>query len=87
MVFVVSVLAAPPEPENSTGYIMISANGGLNQQRVAVCNAVAVARLLNATLVLPFFLFNSVWMDPRCWSFLVVLAAYVVLAVLAYAKQ
>ncbi|CAM6046669.1 unnamed protein product [Sphagnum compactum] len=55
---------SPPEPENSTGYIMISANGGLNQQRVAVCNAVAVARLLNATLVLPFFLFNSVWMDP-----------------------
>ncbi|CAK9874518.1 unnamed protein product [Sphagnum jensenii] len=55
---------SPPEPENSTGYLMISANGGLNQQRVAVCNAVAVARLLNATLVLPFFLFNSVWMDP-----------------------
>lgn len=27
---------SPPEPENSTGYIMISANGGLNQQRVAV---------------------------------------------------
>ncbi|XP_024400936.1 O-fucosyltransferase 8 isoform X1 [Physcomitrium patens] len=53
----------PPSPENSTGYIMISANGGLNQQRVAICNGVAVARLLNATLVLPTFLFNSVWRD------------------------
>lgn len=47
----------------TTGYIMVSANGGLNQQRVAVCNAVAVARLLNATLVLPAFLYSSVWMD------------------------
>ncbi|XP_072985727.1 O-fucosyltransferase 8-like isoform X1 [Typha latifolia] len=46
-----------------TGFILISANGGLNQQRVAVCNAVAVAALLNATLVLPRFLYSSVWKD------------------------
>lgn len=43
---------------------MVSANGGLNQQRVAVCNAVAVASLLNATLVIPRFLFSNVWKDP-----------------------
>lgn len=43
---------------------MISANGGLNQQRVAVCNAVAVASLLNATLVIPKFLYSNVWRDP-----------------------
>lgn len=49
--------------EVNNGYIMVSANGGINQQRVAVCNAVAVARLLNATLVLPRFLFSSVWRD------------------------
>ncbi|KAL2653602.1 hypothetical protein R1flu_021730 [Riccia fluitans] len=55
--------AAPPEPKDSSGYIIISADGGLNQQRVAICNAVAVARLMNATLVLPRFLFNSVWKD------------------------
>eukprot|EP00250_Pteridium_aquilinum_P034891 c8271_g1_i1 orf=213-2330(-) len=48
---------------NNTGYILISANGGLNQQRVAICNGVAVARLLNATLVLPRFQFSSVWQD------------------------
>ncbi|TVT98318.1 hypothetical protein EJB05_56383, partial [Eragrostis curvula] len=49
--------------ENSNGFILISANGGLNQQRVAVCNAVVVAALLNATLVLPRFLYSSVWKD------------------------
>nr|GME14470.1 O-fucosyltransferase 8 isoform X2 [Ipomoea batatas] len=49
---------------NDTGYILVSANGGLNQQRVAVCNAVAVASLLNATLVIPKFLYSNVWQDP-----------------------
>ncbi|KAM7506298.1 hypothetical protein LguiB_005202 [Lonicera macranthoides] len=47
----------------NSGYIMVTANGGINQQRVAICNAVAVARLLNATLVLPKFLYSSVWRD------------------------
>ncbi|KAL5732107.1 O-fucosyltransferase 8 [Ranunculus cassubicifolius] len=51
-------------PSENTGYILVSANGGLNQQRVAVCNAVAVASLLNATLVLPKFLYSNVWKDP-----------------------
>ncbi|KAF3451301.1 hypothetical protein FNV43_RR07396 [Rhamnella rubrinervis] len=48
----------------SNRYILVSANGGLNQQRVAICNAVAVASLLNATLVLPRFLYSNVWKDP-----------------------
>ncbi|GAV89009.1 O-FucT domain-containing protein [Cephalotus follicularis] len=52
------------KPDDSNGYIMISANGGLNQQRVAICNAVSVASLLNATLVLPKFLYSNVWKDP-----------------------
>ncbi|KAF8048260.1 hypothetical protein N665_2585s0003 [Sinapis alba] len=50
--------------EMNNGYIMVSANGGLNQQRVAICNVVAVASLLNATLVLPRFLYSNVWKDP-----------------------
>ncbi|CAL5410602.1 unnamed protein product [Camellia sinensis] len=49
--------------EGNSGYILVSANGGINQQRVAVCNAVAVARLLNATLVVPHLLYSSVWRD------------------------
>ncbi|CBI30704.3 hypothetical protein VitviT2T_015228 [Vitis vinifera] len=50
--------------EKSNGFMLVSANGGLNQQRVAICNAVAVASLLNATLVLPKFLYSNVWKDP-----------------------
>ncbi|KAK4769970.1 hypothetical protein SAY87_030502 [Trapa incisa] len=50
------------------GYILVSANGGLNQQRVAICNAVAVASLLNATLVIPRFLYSNVWKDPSQFS-------------------
>ncbi|KAL2494668.1 O-fucosyltransferase family protein [Forsythia ovata] len=56
------------KPRNSTGFILISANGGLNQQRVAVCNGVAVASLLNATLVIPNFLYSNVWKDPSQFS-------------------
>lgn len=52
------------KPRNNSGFIVVSANGGLNQQRVAVCNAVAVASLLNATLVIPKFLYSNVWSDP-----------------------
>ncbi|PHT90817.1 hypothetical protein T459_05930 [Capsicum annuum] len=49
--------------EGRNGYIIVTANGGINQQRVAICNIVAVARLLDATLVLPKFLYSSVWKD------------------------
>nr|XP_043613563.1 protein ESMERALDA 1-like [Erigeron canadensis] len=48
----------------SNGYIYVEANGGLNQQRTSICNAVAVAGYLNATLVIPNFHFHSVWRDP-----------------------
>ncbi|XP_047959098.1 O-fucosyltransferase 10-like isoform X1 [Salvia hispanica] len=45
-------------------YLVIEANGGLNQQRSSICNAVAVARMLNATLVIPHFDVHKVWKDP-----------------------
>ncbi|XP_022875844.1 O-fucosyltransferase 9 [Olea europaea var. sylvestris] len=45
------------------GFLIIEANGGLNQQRLSICDAVAVAGLLNATLVIPIFHLNSVWRD------------------------
>ncbi|KQJ89198.1 hypothetical protein BRADI_4g24147v3 [Brachypodium distachyon] len=51
--------ALPP----SNGFLIIEANGGLNQQRISICDAVAVASLLNATLVTPAFHLNSVWRD------------------------
>lgn len=37
----------------------------LEPWEMQVCNAVAVARMLNASLVLPRFSFNSVWRDSR----------------------
>ncbi|CAA7022869.1 unnamed protein product [Microthlaspi erraticum] len=52
---------APKDGKN--GYIMVTANGGINQQRVAVCNIVVVARLLNAALVIPKFMLSDVWTD------------------------
>ncbi|KAJ7526597.1 hypothetical protein O6H91_16G014000 [Diphasiastrum complanatum] len=52
----------------SNGYLIIEANGGLNQQRSSICNAVAVAALLNATLVIPKFHKNSVWKDTSTFG-------------------
>ncbi|CAL5348336.1 unnamed protein product [Camellia sinensis] len=65
-----------PCPETTSGrnfgysahYLVVEANGGLNQQRSSICNAVAVAGLLNATLVIPHFEFHSVWKDRRQFS-------------------
>ncbi|CAI7811388.1 unnamed protein product [Closterium sp. NIES-54] len=55
-----------PLPESS-GYLQVFLDGGLNQQRISVCNAVAVARLLNATLLVPEFATNIFWQDSR-WA-------------------
>lgn len=33
-----------------------------------ICDAVAVAKILNATLVIPYFEVNLVWQDSRCLS-------------------
>ncbi|KAI3910410.1 hypothetical protein MKX01_034804 [Papaver californicum] len=52
----------------SNGYIYVEANGGLNQQRTSIGNAVAVAGYLNATLVIPNFHYHSIWRDPSKFS-------------------
>ncbi|KAL8151931.1 hypothetical protein V2J09_021739 [Rumex salicifolius] len=54
---------APRKPEKSEGYIQVFLDGGLNQQRMGICDAVAVAKILNATLVIPHLEVNSVWKD------------------------
>ncbi|KAL6523646.1 O-fucosyltransferase 31 [Orobanche gracilis] len=50
-------------PEKSQGYIQVFLDGGLNQQRMGICDAVAVAKTLNATLIIPHLEVNPVWQD------------------------
>ncbi|KAL5131198.1 O-fucosyltransferase 39 [Glycine soja] len=60
--------------EKSEGYIQVFLDGGLNQQKMGfsiksllsrskICDAVVVAKILNATLVIPYLELNPVWRD------------------------
>ncbi|XP_065040409.1 O-fucosyltransferase 31-like isoform X1 [Musa acuminata AAA Group] len=55
-------------PSKSNGYIQVFLDGGLNQQRMGICDAVAVAKILNATLVIPYLEINPVWRDSSSFE-------------------
>lgn len=51
--------------KNRRKYLMVVVSGGMNQQRNQIVDAVVIARILGASLVVPILQVNVIWGDER----------------------
>ncbi|KAL5707965.1 O-fucosyltransferase 20 [Ranunculus cassubicifolius] len=54
--------------KDRTKYLMVVVSGGMNQQRNQIVDAVVIARILGAALVVPILQVNVIWSDERIVS-------------------
>ncbi|RRT56491.1 hypothetical protein B296_00025939 [Ensete ventricosum] len=54
-------VSLPALPAKTNGYIRVDCYGGLNQMRRDFCDGIGIARILNATLILPKFEVAAYW--------------------------
>jgi hypothetical protein len=60
--------ASPGILKGRRRYLMVVVSGGLNQQRNQIVDAVVIARILQASLVIPILQVNAVWEDDSEFS-------------------
>lgn len=51
--------------KDRTKYLLVVVSGGMNQQRNQIVDAVVIARILGAALVVPILQVNVIWGDER----------------------